>query len=86
MSLAKRNSPFANAALVVTVAGADFGPAARGPLAGIDFQRRIEEAAFERGGGGFRALQSVQSIFSLAASAALCRSRATPWRGARRIR
>jgi uncharacterized FAD-dependent dehydrogenase len=55
MSLAKRNSPFANAALVVTVAGSDFGPAAKGPLAGIDFQRRIEEAAFERGGGGFRA-------------------------------
>ena len=55
MSLAKRNSPFANAALVVTVTGADFGPDAKGPLAGIDFQRRIEEAAFERGGGGFRA-------------------------------
>ena len=55
MSLAKRNSPFANAALVVTVAGADFGPEAQGPLAGIDFQRRIEEAAFARGGGGFRA-------------------------------
>ena len=55
MSLAKRNSPFANAALVVTVAGSDFGPEAKGSLAGIDFQRRIEEAAFERGGGGFRA-------------------------------
>ncbi len=55
MSLAKRNSPFANAALVVTVAASDFGPEAKGALAGIDFQRRIEEAAFERGGGGFRA-------------------------------
>jgi hypothetical protein len=55
MSLAKRNSPFANAALVVTVAGSDFGPAAEGCLAGIDFQRRIEEAAFDRGGGGLRA-------------------------------
>jgi hypothetical protein len=55
MSLAKRNSPFANAALVVTVAGSDFGPDAEGALAGIDFQRRIEEAAFQRGGGGFRA-------------------------------
>jgi len=55
MSLAKRNSPFANAALVVTVAGSDFGPDADGPLAGIDWQRRIEEAAFARGGGGFRA-------------------------------
>ena len=55
MSLAKRNSPFANAALVVTVAAADFGPEADGVLAGIDFQRRIEESAFQRGGGGFRA-------------------------------
>jgi uncharacterized FAD-dependent dehydrogenase len=55
MSLAKRSSPFANAALVVTVAGSDFGPEAKGSLAGIDFQRRIEAAAFERGGGGFRA-------------------------------
>jgi uncharacterized FAD-dependent dehydrogenase len=55
MSLAKRNSPFANAALVVTVAGSDFGPDTNGPLAGIDWRRRIEEAAFLRGGGGFRA-------------------------------
>ena len=55
MSLAKRNSPFANAALVVTVAGSDFGSDASGALAGIDFQRRIEAAAFERGGGSFRA-------------------------------
>jgi hypothetical protein len=55
MSLAKRNSPFANAALVVTVAGSDFGPDASGALAGIDFQRRIEAAAFARGGGSFHA-------------------------------
>jgi hypothetical protein len=55
MSLAKRNSPFANAALVVTVAGLDFGPDASGALAGIDFQRRIEAAAFARGGGSFHA-------------------------------
>jgi len=55
MSLAKRNSPLANAAVVVPVQASDFGPDAKGFLAGIDFQRRIEEAAFERGGGGFRA-------------------------------
>ncbi len=55
MSLAKRNSPYANAAMVVPVLSADFGPQAQGPLAGIDFQRRIEEAAFGCGGGGFRA-------------------------------
>jgi uncharacterized FAD-dependent dehydrogenase len=55
MSLAKRNSPFANAAMVVPVTAADYGHEALGPLAGIDFQRRIEEAAFQRGGGSFSA-------------------------------
>jgi uncharacterized protein len=55
MSLAKRNSPYANAAIVVPVSSSDFGAQAQGSLAGIDFQRRIEEAAFVRGGGGFRA-------------------------------
>jgi hypothetical protein len=55
MSLAKRNSPYANSAMVVPVSTTDFGPEAHGPLAGVDFQRRIEEAAFESGGGGFRA-------------------------------
>ena len=39
MSLSRRDSPFANAGLVVTVAGADFGPAAAGPLAGVELQR-----------------------------------------------
>ena len=55
MSLSRRDSPFANAGLVVTVAGADFGPAAAGPLAGIELQRRVEQAAFRAGGGRFRA-------------------------------
>ncbi len=55
MSLAKRSSPFANSAIVVATNPADFGPDALGPLAGVDFQRRIETAAFEAGGGGFRA-------------------------------
>ncbi len=52
MSLKRRDSPFANSALVVTVAPSDVGP---GPLAGVAFQRRVEEAAFRLGGGGFRA-------------------------------
>jgi uncharacterized FAD-dependent dehydrogenase len=52
MSLKRRDSPFANSALVVTVTPADVGP---GPLAGLAFQRRVEEAAFRLGGGGFRA-------------------------------
>jgi len=55
MSLSRRDSPFANAGLVVTVAGADFGPAAAGPLAGVELQRRVEQAAFRAGGGRFRA-------------------------------
>jgi uncharacterized FAD-dependent dehydrogenase len=55
MSLSRRDSPFANAGLVTTVAAADFGPASAGPLAGIALQRTIERAAFVAGGGGFRA-------------------------------
>ena len=55
MSLSRRDSPFANAGLVVTVAASDFGPASAGPLAGVDLQRRVEQAAFRAGGGRFRA-------------------------------
>jgi hypothetical protein len=55
MSLAKRSSPFANSAIVVATTPGDFGPDARGPLAGVEFQRRIEQASFAAGGGGFRA-------------------------------
>src|SRR5262245_21964900 len=53
MSLSRRDSPFANAALVVTVEPRDFG--AQGLLAGVEFQRRIERAAFAAGGGEQRA-------------------------------
>jgi uncharacterized FAD-dependent dehydrogenase len=55
MSLSRRDSPFANAGMVVTVAAADFGPAAAGPLAGVELQRQVEQAAFRAGGGRFRA-------------------------------
>src|SRR4029078_9254109 len=51
----KRDSRFANAGLVVTVEPRDFGPAARGSLAGVDFQTDIEQAAFRVGGGAWRA-------------------------------
>src|SRR5262249_14877085 len=53
MSLSRRDSPFANAALVVTVEPRDFG--GTDLLAGVEFQRRIERAAFALGGGDFRA-------------------------------
>jgi uncharacterized FAD-dependent dehydrogenase len=55
MSLSKRDSRFANSGVVVSVDARDFGPDAEGPLAGVEFQRRIERAAFRVGRGGFRA-------------------------------
>ena len=52
-SRAERN---ANAALVVNVEPADFpGDYKTNPLAGIDFQRQWESAAFEAGGGDYSA-------------------------------
>jgi len=44
-----RDSPNANSAIVVTVTPEDFG--GPGALAGVEFQRRWERAAFEAGGG-----------------------------------
>lgn len=55
MSLSKRDSRFANSGLVVSVDVRDFGPEAAGALAGVEFQRQIEQAAFRAGGGAFRA-------------------------------
>jgi uncharacterized FAD-dependent dehydrogenase len=55
MSLSRRDSPYANAAIVVSLQPEDYGEASLGPLAGIEFQRRIERAAFAAGGGAFRA-------------------------------
>jgi len=53
MSLFRRNAPFANSALVVSVRSEDFG--GNGPLAGMEFQCRWEEQAYRLGGGNFRA-------------------------------
>lgn len=50
MSWSRRDLPRSNAAIVVNLHPRDFG---EGPLAGIEFQRRIEAAAFAAGGGGF---------------------------------
>lgn len=55
MSLSRRDSPFANAAMVVAVGPEDYGENARGPLAGIEFQRQIERNAFAQGGGALQA-------------------------------
>lgn len=56
MSLSKRNSPFANSGIVVAVEPRDWqAHGFDGPLGGLDFQRRIEQAAYEAGGGNLRA-------------------------------
>ena len=53
MSPWARDGRNSNAALLVGVTPADFG--AQGPLAGVTFQRQIEQAAFRLGGGGYSA-------------------------------
>lgn len=53
MSEFARNGRNANTALLVTVHKEDFG--SDNPLAGMDFQRKIEKEAFLSGGGGYRA-------------------------------
>lgn len=49
MSYSGRNGENANSAIIVAVTPEDYGE--EGPLAGIAFQRKIEEKAFEIGGG-----------------------------------
>lgn len=49
MSYHARAGKNSNSALVVTVGGSDFGA---GPLGGVEFQRKWEEAAYRLGGGG----------------------------------
>lgn len=52
MSLSRRDSPFANSGLVVAVSVEDSARVGlSGPLAGIELQRRIEQAAAIAGGG-----------------------------------
>lgn len=56
MSLSRRDSPFANSGLVVSVELADLARLGlAGPLAGVDLQRRLERAAALAGGGELRA-------------------------------
>ncbi|HEY6873284.1 MAG TPA: hypothetical protein VI298_11210 [Geobacteraceae bacterium] len=53
MSAYRRNSPYANSALVVNVGKGDFGGGS--PLAGMEFQRILEQKAFAAGGSDYRA-------------------------------
>ena len=56
MSLARRDSPFANSGVVVSVELADLAEGGfSGPRAGLDLQRRLETLAFAAGGGHQRA-------------------------------
>lgn len=57
MSTASRGSPFANSGLVVQVGLEDLAREGHGEhaLAGVEFQRALEQAAFRAGGGGYRA-------------------------------
>lgn len=50
-SPSKRNNPFANSGMVVTVDDRDFK--SDSPLAGLDFQAAVERKAFKAGGGGY---------------------------------
>ena len=53
-SPSKRNNPYANSGMVVTVKPGDIPEFAHhGPLAALEFQRSVERKAFEAGGGHF---------------------------------
>lgn len=68
MSEYARDRENINGAMLVGVTPEDFGGS--GPLAGIAFQRQLEEAAFALGGGGFRApAQRVEDFLSRRPSA-----------------
>ncbi len=51
-SPSKRNNPFANSGIVVTVEPGDTGKF-KGPLAGMYFQQAVEQKAYQYGGGKF---------------------------------
>ena len=61
MSLYARDGENINGGLLVSVTPADFGGSS--PLAGIAFQRRLEEAAFALGGGDFTAPAQLVGAF-----------------------
>jgi uncharacterized FAD-dependent dehydrogenase len=69
MSDYRRNSPFANSALVVSVGKDDFP--GDSPLAGVEFQRALERRAFIAGGGDYRA--PAQDLISFMDGKGSCR-------------
>ena len=63
MSNYKRNERNANSALIAQVGKADFG--SDSPLAGVEFQRKIERLAFQAGGGDYSAPTQLVGDFLL---------------------
>jgi uncharacterized FAD-dependent dehydrogenase len=55
MSLSRRDSPYANSGLVVSIELADLPGGGKDPLAGVELQRVVERAAKIAGGGTLRA-------------------------------
>ncbi len=56
MSLAGRDAPFSNSGVVVEVRLEDIDAASeKGPLAAMDFQKKLEQRAFQAGGSGLLA-------------------------------
>ena len=81
MSYHARAGRNANAAVVVSVGGADFGG---DPLRAVAFQRELEQAAFRAGGGGFAApAENVQSFLRGEGRLEVTRVRPTYDRGVR---
>ena len=71
MSDLKRQSGWANSALVATVKTADFADSS--PLAGIALQRRLEQAAFTLGGGDYKApAQNMLSFLNRRGAGLIC--------------
>ena len=70
MSEFKRDKENANSALLVGVTPEDFG--SENPLSGVEFQRKIERAAFIAGGGDYKApVQRVSDLLSVRKSTAV---------------
>jgi len=69
MSEFARDRENINGALLVGVTPEDFGGNGGSPLAGVEFQRRLEAAAYALGGGGYRApAQRVEDFLAHRAS------------------
>jgi hypothetical protein len=70
MSYSARDSAFSNSAIAVTCAPADYGPCH--PLAGVAFQREMEQKAFRAGGGNWKTpAQNLRDFLSGTPSAVL---------------